>query len=82
MRVGLYSVQWKEEALTTWRASLATCGVVLRKRHWRRRDGCEACVTHLEIRGKTLEAIVDVPNAWIRSLGKLSVLRSLNDGWC
>ena len=80
MRVGLYSAQWKEEALTTWRASLATCGVVLRKRHCHRRDGCEACVTHLEIRGKTLEAIVDVTNAWIRSLGQLSVLRSPNDG--
>ena len=63
IRVGPYSAQLKEEALTTWRASLATCGVVLRKRHCRRRDGCEAFVTHLESRGKTLEAIVDVPNA-------------------
>ena len=63
MRVGLHNAQWREEVLTTWRASLATCGVVLRKRHCRRRDGCEACVTYLESRGKTLEAIVNVPNA-------------------
>ena len=62
MRVGLNSAQWKEAALTTWRASLATCGVVLRKRQCRSRDGREASATHLDSRGKTLEAIVDVHN--------------------
>lgn len=75
MRVELRSAQWKNEVLTTWRASLATRGVVLRNRHCRRRDGCEACVTHLESRGKTLEAILEAPNTFTGSLGKkLSIL--------
>ena len=63
MLVKLYSAQWKEEALTTWRASLATLGVVARNRHCGRLDSSEACVTHLESRGKTLEAILDAVDA-------------------
>lgn len=62
MRVELYGAQWNEEALTTWRASLATRGVVVRNRHCGRLDGREECVIHLERRGKTLEAILDVVN--------------------
>ena len=62
MRVKPQSAQWKEEALTTWRASLATRGVVARNRDCGRREGREACVTHLESRDKTLEAMLSVPN--------------------
>ena len=47
----------EEEALTTWRASLATLGVVLRNWHCGRLDNCEDRVIHLESRGKALEAI-------------------------
>ena len=68
MRIGLDSAHWKEEALTTWRASLATRGVVARNRHCGRREGFEACVKDLESRGKTLEAIVMAPNDKIGSL--------------
>lgn len=69
-------MQWKEEALTTWRASLATRGVVLRSRHCGRLDNCEDCVIHLESRGKTLEAILDVLDARASNLlKKLSAFR-------
>lgn len=59
MRLGICSAQWKEAALTTWRASLATRCVVDRNRHCGRLDSREDCVTHLESTGRTLEAIVD-----------------------
>lgn len=62
MRVKLPSAQWKEEPLTTWRASLATRGVAVRNRHCGRRDGREACVIHLESRDKALEVMLSVPN--------------------
>ena len=62
MRAELCSTQWREEALTTWRASLATCGVVVKNRHCGRLDRRVECATHLERRGKTLEAILDAFN--------------------
>lgn len=65
MLVKLYSAQWKEEVLTTCRASLATRGVVARNRHCGRLDSFEEFVTHPESRGKTLEAILDVSYARI-----------------
>ena len=68
MQVEIECAQWKEEALTTWRASLATRGVVARNRHCGRREGFEACMKDLESRGKTLEAIVMAPNDQIGSL--------------
>lgn len=70
MRKELYSAQWKEEALTTWRASLATCGVVVRNRHCGRLDSRGDCATHLVNRGNTLEAILNVFDARTGSLWK------------
>lgn len=44
---------------TTWRASLATRGVVDRFLHWGLRDGREIWATHRESLGTILEAIPD-----------------------
>ena len=68
MLVKLDSAKWKEEALTTWRASLANRGVMVRNRHCGRLDILEECVTHAESRGKTLEAILHVLDATAGSL--------------
>lgn len=56
------------EGLTTWRASLATCGVVVSNRHCGRLDSCEAFVTHLESRDENLEAISSVFSTWTCSI--------------
>ena len=73
MRVELYRAQWDEEALTTWRASLATRDVVVKDRHCGRLDSREDCVTYLEKQGKTLEAITEVFDAQNGSLSKGSL---------
>ena len=70
MLVKLFSARLKEEVLTTWRASLATLGVVVRNRHCGRLDSFEAFVTFLKSRGKALEAILDAVDAQNCSLCK------------
>ena len=79
MRIELYRAQWDEEALTTWRASLATRDVVVKNRHCGRLDSREDCVTYLENPGKTLEAITEVFDAQNDSLQK--DLSNLHTRW-